>query len=74
MLLETSQRIVANRFYQIEVINKNREKRKITGEATSSILRRKQSKHDDNVLIYEVGIKFTELNDSEKQFLDKLII
>ena len=74
MFLETSQRIVTNGIYNIEVMNKHREKKKIKGEATSSILRRTQEKNGNHVPIYEVGIKFTQLNDIEKRFLDQLII
>ena len=74
IFLETSQRILTNGIYKIEVINKNKEKKQITGVATSSVLRSTQKNNGDNVPIYEVGIKFMELNDFEKQFLDEIAI
>lgn len=72
MSLETSLYINTNSVTKIEIVNKNKEKIKLTGEAISSLLRRTQWKNGDNVPIYEVGIKFIELSDVEKRFLDKL--
>ena len=72
MFLETSLYINTNSVYKLELVNKDKEKKKLTGEAISSFLRRTQKANGDNVPIYEVGIKFIELSDVEKQFLDKL--
>jgi len=72
MFLETSLYINTNNLYQFELVNKDKEKKKLTGEAISSFLRRTQKANGDNVPIYEVGMKFIELSYEEKQFLDKL--
>ena len=71
---ETSLLINTNSICQVELINKDNEKKKLTGEAISSLLKRARKENGDHIPIYEVCIKFTELNYIEKQFLDKLKI
>ena len=73
MRFETFHCINPKNIYQIELINKNKEKQKLTCETIWSLLKGTQQVNDVNVPIYEVGIKFIELNDIEKQFLDKFI-
>jgi hypothetical protein len=70
--LETSLHINTNSVNKIELVNKNKEKKKLAGEAISSLLRRTQIVNGDYVPIYAVGIKFIELSDEEKHFLNKL--
>jgi hypothetical protein len=73
MCFETSLRINTNSIYQVELMNNNNnEKRKLTGEAISSLLKRVKKENGDNTPIYEVYINFTELNNIERQFLNKL--
>ena len=72
MSFETFLYIKTYSIYQFELVNKDNEKKKLTGEAISSFLRRTQKANGDNVPIYEVGMKFIELSYEEKQFLDKL--
>ncbi|MHA2474899.1 MAG: hypothetical protein ACXAES_16875 [Promethearchaeota archaeon] len=72
MCFETSLLINTNSICKVELINHYNEKKKLTGEAISSVLKRVQAENGDHVPIYEVWLKFTELNDIEKQFLDKL--
>jgi hypothetical protein len=72
MSLETSLYIKTYTIYQFELVNKDNENKKLTGEAISSFLRRTQKANGDYVPIYEVGMKFIELSYEEKQFLDKL--
>jgi hypothetical protein len=71
---ETSLRINTNSIYQVKLMNNDNEKKELTGEAISSLLKRVQAGNGDHVPIYEVCIEFTELNDIEKQFLAKLKI
>ena len=70
--LETSLYINTYSVYKLELVNKDKEKKKLTGEAISSLLRRTQMENGNYVPIYEVGIKFIELSDEEQRFLDKL--
>ena len=72
MSLETSLYINTYSIYKFELINKDNEKIKLTGEANSSFLRRTQKVNGDYIPIYEVGIKFSKLSDVEARFLDKL--
>ena len=72
MSLETSLYINTYSIYKFELINKDNEKIKLTGEANSSFLRRTKKVNGYYIPIYEVGIKFIKLSDEEKQFLDKL--
>jgi hypothetical protein len=73
MSLETPLCINTNNIYKFELVNKDKEKKRLTCKTISSFLRRTQSENGDNVPIYEVAIKFIELTDIEKQFLDSYV-
>jgi hypothetical protein len=72
MCFETSLQINTNSICRVELIDNDNEKMKLTGETLSSLLKRVQADNGDHVPIYEVCMKFIELNDIEKQFLDNL--
>lgn len=72
MCLETSLLIKTNTICRVELINNDKEKMKLTGEAFSSLLKRVRADNGDHVPVYEVCIRFMELNDMQKQFLDRL--
>jgi hypothetical protein len=74
MYFETSQFINTKSSYKVELINQENEKKKIAGEAISSLLKRARNENGDHIPIYEVCVKFTELNDMERRFLYKLKI
>jgi hypothetical protein len=69
---ETSLYINTNSTCKVELINNDDEKKKLTGEANSSRLKRLLVENGDHVPIYEVCIEFTELSDNERQFLDRM--
>jgi hypothetical protein len=72
MCFETSLLINTNSVCRLELINNDNEKMKLTGEALSSILKRGKADNGDHVPVYEVCIRFMELNDMQKQFLHRL--
>jgi hypothetical protein len=72
MCFETSLFINTNSICKVELINNDNEKKKLIGEAISSRLQRVEEENGDHVPMYEVWMEFTELNDVEKQFLDRL--
>ena len=73
MRLLTSERLMTNSLYRIEMVSGNNEKIKPTAEVVSSFLRETQSVNDAVVPIYEVNIKFIQMDEHEKKFLKNLI-
>ncbi len=71
--LETSERLTTNNLYRIEMVDKDKERMTLTGVAVRSFLRGTLREKDNTVPLYEVGLKFIELKNNEKVFLEKLI-
>ncbi len=71
--LETFQRMTHNNIYIIEMESKGKEEIMVAGIVIWSTLR-KTVKKDNNVIpLYDVGLKFLDLNDSEKLHLNNII-
>jgi hypothetical protein len=71
--LETSQRISTNSIYRIEISNGKEEKKPLTCEVVWTLLKGIRKENDENVPVYEAGLKFIELSDLEKQFVCEII-
>ncbi len=71
LCLETSERLTINNQYRIEVVDKDKEKMTLSGIAVRSFLRGTLKEKDNTMPVYEVGIKFIELESNEKVFLQK---
>jgi hypothetical protein len=71
--LETAQRISTNSIYIIEISNGNEEKKPLTCEVVWTLLKEIRRENDENVPVYEAGLKFVELSDVETQFVCGII-
>jgi hypothetical protein len=71
--MEISQHLTIDNIYMIEIVCSKNKKIIPTGVVVWSSFKGTVKKKDDIFPIYEVGLKFIELNDSDKQFLNKLI-
>ncbi len=71
--LETSQYIDSKKNFKVEIASSDNEKITLTCEVAWSSIVITVEKKDGYISIYEVGLKFVELTDAEKQFLEKYI-
>jgi hypothetical protein len=74
LCIETTRRLNINNSYKIQIVS-NDKKDIITplGLLVRAKLKGTVKKKDYTLPLYEVALKFIELNDKEKLFLDKLI-
>ncbi len=70
---ETSERLTINNVYRIEMAAGDKEKITLTGIVVRSFLKGTFKRKDDSVPVYEIGLKFIELKDSEKHFIEEFI-
>lgn len=73
LCLETFQRVSTNRTYRIQFQPGNNKKVMLTAQAIWSVLRGTRKEKEDVVPVYEVGLKFLEMTEIEKQFLEEFI-
>jgi hypothetical protein len=73
LCLETSHIINPDTFCKIEIVSRNNEKITPKCVIVWSSHRRIVKEKDETFSIYGVGLKFIELTDSEKLFLEKCI-
>jgi hypothetical protein len=59
--------------YRIELASPEKEKKQFSCEVVNCFYRGTQKEKDNLVPLYEVALKFIELNDSEKYFLEQII-
>lgn len=71
--LETSQYLNAKKSFKVEITSADNEKITLTCAVAWSSLMLTVEKKEGALSIYEVGLKFVDLNDAEKQFLEKYI-
>lgn len=71
--LETSQRLNTNNIYRIEVFSTKNERITPTCLVVRSFLKGTRKENDNTFPLYEVGLKFINLADSEKIFLGKFV-
>jgi hypothetical protein len=71
--IETSQRLNTNNIYRIEILSSRSERITPTGVVVRSFLKETRKEGSDTLPIYDVGIKFVELSDDEKNFLEKFV-
>jgi hypothetical protein len=71
--LFTSERLITNNFYRIELVSGDNEKIKPMAEVASSFLKGIQKDEHEAQPIYEVSLKFMQLDTCEKDFVKKLI-
>jgi hypothetical protein len=71
--MEILQHLRINNIYKIEIVCSKNKKITPTGVVVWSSFRGSLKKKGDILPIYQVGLKFIELNDTDKHFLDKLI-
>lgn len=73
LCLETFQRVSTNRVYRIQFQPSDNKKVMLTAQAVWSILRGTRKENEDVIPVYEVGLKFLEMSEIEKQFLEEFI-
>ncbi len=71
--LETSPALNISNIYRIEIVSGDDKKITPKGVVVRSFLKGTQKTKDETVPVYEAGIKFIELDDSEINFLKKFI-
>jgi hypothetical protein len=71
--LETIESLTPDSICRIEITSSGNEKISPLCKVVWSNLVRTEEKKNETLSIYGVGLKFIELNDSEKQFLEKNI-
>lgn len=71
--VETSERLNTNNNYRIEMISSSKEKAALPGKVVRSFIKGARRQGDDTIPFYEVGLKFLELTNSEKFFLEKFL-
>jgi len=71
--LETSQHLNTKDSFRVEITSSDNEKITPTCEVSWSSLLIEAEEKEGALSIYEVGLKFIELTDSEKRFLEKYI-
>ena len=71
--METSERLNTNNNYRIEMISGSKEKAALPGKVIRSFIKGALRQGNDTIPFYEVGLKFLELTDNEKQFLEKFL-
>jgi c-di-GMP-binding flagellar brake protein YcgR len=71
--LHTTQDLPLKETFKIEIVSGNNEKIIPTCEVAWSTLLQTREEKDDFYSIYEVGLKFIELTDIQKIFLEKCI-
>ena len=71
--VETSERLNTNNNYRIEMISGSKEKTALPGKVIRSFIKGALRQGNDTIPFYEVGLKFLELTDNEKQFLEKFL-
>lgn len=72
--VETSERLNTNNNYRIEMISGSKEKAALPGKVVRSFIKGTLRQGGDEAIpFYEVGLKFLELTDNEKQFLEKFL-
>ena len=71
--VETSERLNTNNNYRIEMISSSKEKAALSGKVIRSFIKGALRQGNDTIPFYEVGLKFLELTDNEKQFLEKFL-
>jgi hypothetical protein len=71
--METKQRLITNRQYRIQLVSRNNEKQWLKCVVMWSLLKRTILEHNNAIPIYEVGLKFDELNKNQKSFVDEII-
>jgi hypothetical protein len=73
MCIETNQPINTNRIYKIQLLPKEDKEAMIKVEVAWAMLRGTRKEKNDLLPVYEVGLKFTEMNEDEKKYLEDLI-
>ncbi len=73
VLLETTKRLNINNNYKIQMISNNNETITPMGLVVRASLKRTINKNNSILPLYQVALRFIELDDREKNFLDKLI-
>jgi c-di-GMP-binding flagellar brake protein YcgR len=71
--METPERLETNRKYRIEMVSGKNERQWLKCEVIWTLLKNTITENDDSVPVYEVGLKFLELNNNEKSFINELV-
>ncbi len=71
--LLTSERLITNSFYRIELVSSDNKKIKPTAGVVNSFLKEIKEENDNALPIYEVCLKFIQMDDNEKNFVKELI-
>jgi len=73
ILLETTRRLNINNCYKIQIVLRNNEVLMPRGIVVRSFLKGTVKKEEETLPVYEVALRFIELNEKEKRLLDKLL-
>jgi hypothetical protein len=71
--METTERLETNRKYRIEMVSGNNERQWLKCVVIWALLKSSTTANDETASVYEIGLKFLELNDNEKSFINELI-
>jgi hypothetical protein len=73
MRLLTKERLMTNDYYRIELTSNNNEKIKPTVGVVNSFIKEIKEEKDGTFPIYEVSLRFIQMNENENNFIKKLI-
>jgi c-di-GMP-binding flagellar brake protein YcgR len=71
--LRTSQRLSPNSTYRVELVSSDNERITPTVTVVRSFFKGTIDREGETLPLYEVGLKFVELNEREREFLERFI-